>query len=447
VCTPPVVDGALQDLFDFALCIEGESGCGHVVYDDTEDICILDSLFDACVALEPCSGGGIGYFASGVDIVRAVAAHDRATDATYFGVRTAGQIGDADGDGDAFTGGPCDGTSIVDGEGIGPFEFYIWSFDFDCDGIFGEAANSEPLVTITNNVLSVANVTAGATAFQYVGQSGGTDLEARMDSVAFPRIWRYRVFTNFAFDGMGPDNAVSPLCPEPDLGLSVALACPTVLYVGNQGPMTATVTNTSTVDLANLALDIPLSAGLSFVAFTDTTGWGEVTPGNPVHATAPSIAVGEVLALTFIVAMGSECEAASESAVATATGSFSEPGCVELSGTQGEVTRRVSCTSDPTGVASTPRGDFLEPRPNPFTTSTRMSYVVSGASGERVEIGVYDSAGRRIRTLVSGAMPRGRHDVSWDGTDDSGAAAPAGVYFCRTVVGGRESVVRITRLK
>jgi flagellar hook assembly protein FlgD len=39
--------------------------------------------------------------------------------------------------------------------------------------------------------------------------------------------------------------------------------------------------------------------------------------------------------------------------------------------------------------------------------------------------------GALVRTLVDGALPAGPRAAVWDGRDDSGRAAPAGVYVFR----------------
>jgi flagellar hook assembly protein FlgD len=55
-----------------------------------------------------------------------------------------------------------------------------------------------------------------------------------------------------------------------------------------------------------------------------------------------------------------------------------------------------------------------------------------------VTMRLYDSRGRRIRTLVAGATrPHGGRTESWDGRDDDGYDAPAGIYIVRLEVAGR----------
>ena len=72
--------------------------------------------------------------------------------------------------------------------------------------------------------------------------------------------------------------------------------------------------------------------------------------------------------------------------------------------------------------------------PNPFTGSMSYGYEVVGQD-QPVDIGVYNVAGRLVKSLARGAMPAGRHTAAWDGTDGSGDRVPSGVYFVRVRLG------------
>jgi flagellar hook assembly protein FlgD len=72
-----------------------------------------------------------------------------------------------------------------------------------------------------------------------------------------------------------------------------------------------------------------------------------------------------------------------------------------------------------------------------------MVYAVTG-EGARVEIGVYDIAGRQMRVLAEGVESVGRHSVTWDGRDNSGAHVRKGMYFVRIQIGNQARQVRVT---
>ena len=89
--------------------------------------------------------------------------------------------------------------------------------------------------------------------------------------------------------------------------------------------------------------------------------------------------------------------------------------------------------------------ELYRPTPNPFTATTAIAYAVNVSEGADVQIGVYNVAGRQVRSLASGFQAAGRYQVSWDGRSDDGTTVTHGVYFLRAFVGGQrvESVSRI----
>ncbi len=88
--------------------------------------------------------------------------------------------------------------------------------------------------------------------------------------------------------------------------------------------------------------------------------------------------------------------------------------------------------STPTGIAEA-SGRLLtgihRVAPNPVARRAFISYSL-GAK-QHTDIAVYNTVGRRVRTLASGILPPGHHTLSWDGTDDAGRRLSTGVYFCR----------------
>jgi endonuclease/exonuclease/phosphatase family metal-dependent hydrolase len=83
--------------------------------------------------------------------------------------------------------------------------------------------------------------------------------------------------------------------------------------------------------------------------------------------------------------------------------------------------------------------------PNPFAAGASLTLALPGETDVRAV--VYDVAGRRVRGLVDGVLSRGAHAIAWDGRDDRGAAAAAGVYFCRVKAGDAEQVRTAVLLK
>ena len=83
--------------------------------------------------------------------------------------------------------------------------------------------------------------------------------------------------------------------------------------------------------------------------------------------------------------------------------------------------------------------------PNPFMSRTALSYELPGRA--RVTLRVYDVSGRLVRSLVPGVLQdAGRYLIEWDGRDESGAPAAAGLYFSRLEAGGQRDARRLVRM-
>jgi len=82
-------------------------------------------------------------------------------------------------------------------------------------------------------------------------------------------------------------------------------------------------------------------------------------------------------------------------------------------------------------VASVPPvvGPEVRAWPNPFNPQTSVFFSLPQA--QQVDVAVYDLAGRRVRTLHRGQLDDGEQRLTWNGCDDGGMQAPAGVYMVR----------------
>lgn len=76
-----------------------------------------------------------------------------------------------------------------------------------------------------------------------------------------------------------------------------------------------------------------------------------------------------------------------------------------------------------------------EPWPNPFNPLVRARINLERSG--KVEVAVFDPAGRKLAVLAAGSFPAGSFDVTWDGTA-AGRPVSAGLYLMRVVTpGGR----------
>lgn len=74
------------------------------------------------------------------------------------------------------------------------------------------------------------------------------------------------------------------------------------------------------------------------------------------------------------------------------------------------------------------------PQPNPFVRSASISYQLKEPG--RVFIRIYSITGQLVKTLVDGQRDADYHTATWDGTNQRGQKASAGVYLYRMDVNG-----------
>lgn len=70
--------------------------------------------------------------------------------------------------------------------------------------------------------------------------------------------------------------------------------------------------------------------------------------------------------------------------------------------------------------------------PNPFTDLINIEYLNHRAGNVKIEL--FNSMGQSVKTLVNSYHNEGKHQVTWDGLNDSGNKVTEGVYFCRIIV-------------
>jgi hypothetical protein len=108
------------------------------------------------------------------------------------------------------------------------------------------------------------------------------------------------------------------------------------------------------------------------------------------------------------------------------------------------VSKRGTLDVTPPGAGALPAVLALAATPNPARESATIHFDLP--AGGAVSLGVYDVAGRLVRTLVDEHFAAGRHARAWDGGTDAGVRAAAGMYFVRLMApGGRlsKAIVRV----
>jgi len=83
--------------------------------------------------------------------------------------------------------------------------------------------------------------------------------------------------------------------------------------------------------------------------------------------------------------------------------------------------------------------------PNPFNPQTTISFTLPHT--DRVELKVFDTRGRLVRTLLDGSLESGVHSSVWNGRNDQGAEAASGTYFYVLRTSGETLREKMTLLK
>jgi hypothetical protein len=133
-----------------------------------------------------------------------------------------------------------------------------------------------------------------------------------------------------------------------------------------------------------------------------------------------------------------------------ATGSYCTKVIFESNSFQGPDTLRVTVNvtlpvgADP-GTVAPDRFGLSLPRPNPSRGALEVVLAMPAAGPASVEL--FDVAGRRVTSLLSGTQPAGYHAVRWDARDGRGRRVGAGVYFVRAHSRGEISLRKLVLLE
>ncbi len=94
----------------------------------------------------------------------------------------------------------------------------------------------------------------------------------------------------------------------------------------------------------------------------------------------------------------------------------------------------------------TPYNDLnLKCYPNPFNPHTRISYEL--AKDEKVTLNVYNLKGQLVRQLKNEFQHKGKHEIGWNGLDNSGRSCSSGMYLIRLGTGSATSNLKAVLMK
>ncbi len=97
------------------------------------------------------------------------------------------------------------------------------------------------------------------------------------------------------------------------------------------------------------------------------------------------------------------------------------------------------------GPAIGSRGEALSVAPNPFRSDVVLQ--LAARLGGPADVAIYDLAGRRVRTVYHGEIAAGGQRLGWDGRDDRGRDAAAGLYFIRARGAAWDASAKVLRVR
>jgi len=86
--------------------------------------------------------------------------------------------------------------------------------------------------------------------------------------------------------------------------------------------------------------------------------------------------------------------------------------------------------------------------PNPFNTSTTISFYETMNVHEEVQVEIYNLKGQKVKKfLIVPTSPGHTISVIWDGKDDKGRIVTNGIYFCKVSAEKREFVKKLVLIR
>ena len=356
VAAPPVIDGNLEDLIQYARDLQvTDTGNGALLADKIDAVgnplpetIYSDGKFIPCPMVGGLPPPLLSHWANGTEIFFHYVAYEFGSTTLYVGLRTEGAIGDVDGDDDpdfAGSGAQCNPQdNIEDGPGISGNQQYIFRFDFNCDGVPDAILRAEENQIVGSGLFSGTTTTFAYKKNAAVGASGH-DLEMAVHLAApLPDNFNYVGVQANAFDGLTEDSAPganfvgSPrlsLAPPPDVRV-----CP-----GDKGRLTIAVTNAGRTPLSVNVLDT-LPAGFAYAGNLATDcGTGEPAVAGSV-LTFPTFQMtgGAACTIAFDVASDANCAGEGRNLV-DVDGTFTSSCFIEGGGqtVTAEVTSSLTC--------------------------------------------------------------------------------------------------------
>ncbi len=105
----------------------------------------------------------------------------------------------------------------------------------------------------------------------------------------------------------------------------------------------------------------------------------------------------------------------------------------------------LSWTPNTTGIVEPSiSDDIIMISPNPFTSDVKIEY--QSENTEFVQVAIFGINGKKIKDIFSGMQNAGKHTIMWNGNNSENQNIPAGIYFCKFLIGDKILIKRIIKL-
>ncbi len=83
--------------------------------------------------------------------------------------------------------------------------------------------------------------------------------------------------------------------------------------------------------------------------------------------------------------------------------------------------------------------------PNPFNPETNIEFSISEEA--EISLSIYNIRGQLVKTLINSNIKKGRHQISWNGKNESGQTVSSGIYYCKLKNDNMETVRKMILIK
>ena len=86
-----------------------------------------------------------------------------------------------------------------------------------------------------------------------------------------------------------------------------------------------------------------------------------------------------------------------------------------------------------------------KPYPNPFNPKT--AFVVNLTNKSSIRLDIYNILGKKVKSINKNVFPQGKHTITWNATNDTGAQVESGVYIYEILINNKLETGKLLYIK